>query len=120
MPRVEYFEFTAEDPDRAAKFYAEVFGWETTRWNDTDEYWMVKTGEDSEPGINGGMIRRREGSPNATTSIAVDSVERYLAKVTESGGTVVVPPKTVPTVGIYAYCKDTEDNIFCIWEPEKE
>ncbi len=27
MPRVVYSEFTAEDPDRAAAFYKNVFGW---------------------------------------------------------------------------------------------
>lgn len=119
MPRVVYFEFTADDPDRAARFYADVFGWETRKWNETDEYWMVKTGEDSEPGINAGMMRRRQGSPNATTSIQVESVAEYLQKVTESGGTVVVDPVTVPTVGTYAYCKDTEGNIFCLYSPEQ-
>ncbi len=120
MPRVVYFEFTAEDPDRAATFYANVFGWETKRWNETDEYWTVKTGDENEPGINGGMMRRRDGSPNATTSIEVESVDDHLTKVTESGGVVVVPPKTIPTVGTYAYCKDTEGNIFCLFNPEHE
>jgi hypothetical protein len=27
MPRVIWFEIPADDPDRAAKFYEDVFGW---------------------------------------------------------------------------------------------
>ena len=27
MPRVAHFEFAAEDPQRAVKFYEQVFGW---------------------------------------------------------------------------------------------
>ncbi|MCU1255117.1 MAG: hypothetical protein JWM83_1416 [Candidatus Angelobacter sp.] len=31
MPRVIHFEFAADNPERAAKFYREVFGWESTK-----------------------------------------------------------------------------------------
>ena len=117
MPRVVHFEFTAEDPDRAAAFYENVFGWKTSKWDGPEDYWIVNTGED-EPGINGGMMRRREGSPNATTSIEVESLDEYSDKVLKQGGTQVVPRTDVPGVGSYAYFKDTEGNIFCIMQPE--
>jgi predicted enzyme related to lactoylglutathione lyase len=32
MPRVVYFEIPADDPERAAKFYKEVFGWKIDKW----------------------------------------------------------------------------------------
>ena len=32
MPRVVHFEFYVDDPERAVKFYEEVFGWKITRW----------------------------------------------------------------------------------------
>ena len=118
MPRVVYFEFTAEDPERAANFYKNVFGWESTKWDGPADYWMVKTGEDTEQGINGGMIRRKEGSPNATTSIEVESLDEYTQKVLDQGGIQVVPRTDVPGVGSYAYFKDTEGNIFSIIEPD--
>ena len=37
------------------KFYKEVFGWEFNKWNGPQDYWLVKTGEDNQPGINGGL-----------------------------------------------------------------
>ena len=32
MPRVVHFEFAAEDPQRAVKFYERVFGWKIDKW----------------------------------------------------------------------------------------
>jgi predicted enzyme related to lactoylglutathione lyase len=54
MPRVVHFEIAANDPDKAAAFYQEVFGWKITKWEGPQEYWLVETGEEGEPGINGG------------------------------------------------------------------
>ncbi len=119
MPRVVYFEFTAEDPERAATFYRNVFGWNAVKWDGPEDYWSIITGEESEPGINGGMMRRREGSPNATTSIEVESLADYTEKVVTAGGIQVVPRTEIPGIGSYAYFKDTEGNIFCIMEPER-
>ena len=45
MPRVVHFEITAEDPDRAAGFYSQVFGWELTKWEGPMEYWLITTGK---------------------------------------------------------------------------
>src|SRR5689334_19629414 len=32
MPRVVHFEIHAEDPERAARFYGGVFGWQINKW----------------------------------------------------------------------------------------
>ena len=32
MPRVVHFEIPAENPERAAKFYKEVFDWKIEKW----------------------------------------------------------------------------------------
>jgi predicted enzyme related to lactoylglutathione lyase len=38
MPRVVHFEIAANDPDKAAAFYQEVFGWKITKWEGPQEY----------------------------------------------------------------------------------
>src|SRR2546425_11401218 len=60
------FEIPADDPERAAKFYRELFGWEISRWGNPagagegPEYWMGRTvptdakGQPTRPGVNGG------------------------------------------------------------------
>ena len=55
MPRVVHFEIHAGDPDRAVNFYKTLFGWNFQKWEGPMEYWMVITGPDDQPGINGGL-----------------------------------------------------------------
>jgi predicted enzyme related to lactoylglutathione lyase len=116
MPRVIHFEIHAGDPERAIAFYRALFGWEFTRWNSEIEYWVVKTGE-GQPGIDGGLVRRR-GEIDGTAVIAyvctvdVASVDEAARRAVELGGEVVVPKMPVPGVGWLVYAKDTEGNIF--------
>jgi predicted enzyme related to lactoylglutathione lyase len=56
MNRPIHFEIPAEKPERAMKFYEKVFGWKFEKWGGPMEYWVVRTGDDGVPGINGGLI----------------------------------------------------------------
>ena len=122
MPRVVHFEVYADDMDRAAKFYGEVFGWTVNKWEGEGgfAYWLVNTGEEPEQGINGGMVQR--SSPETVTTIMLDvpTVDEYVDKITSGGGTVAVPKFAVPGVGYAAYFKDTEGNTFGIFEDNSE
>ena len=117
MNRVVHFEIHAENPGRAAGFYGSVFGWQCKKWEGPEEYWLVTTGKDNEPGINGGIVKRR-GVIDGVAVIAfvctadVASVDDTVAKVKQQGGQNVVPKMAVPGVGWLAYFKDTEGNIF--------
>ena len=62
--RIVHFEIPFDDGDRARKFYADAFGWNTSEIPEMD-YTMAVTGPTgeqgmpSEPGyINGGMFQR--------------------------------------------------------------
>lgn len=119
MPRVTHFEIHADDTARAIKFYQDIFSWKFDDWSGKGEYYILVTGPDTEPGINGGLMKRREGSPvygqsvnSYVCTIVVDSVDNYEKKVTDNGGKVVVPKVPVPQVGYLLYCTDTEGNIF--------
>ncbi len=57
MSRMVHFEIPADDPERAILFYENVFNWKIDKW-DQYEYWLIKTGEDNEPGINGAFITK--------------------------------------------------------------
>ena len=122
MPRVVHFEIHAEKPERAIAFYTKVFGWTFTRWGEID-YWMLVTGPEGTPGINGGLVLRRGPAPaegqavNAyACSIDIPSVDEYVAKAVAAGGTIALPKMAVPTVGWLAYAKDTEGNIFGLFQ----
>lgn len=124
MPRVIHFEIHADNPERATKFYQKVFDWKFEKWNGPVEYWMITTGPDNEPGINGGLTKR-EGPASGNSIIAyvctvdVDSVDRYLEKITVSGGSIIDPKMPIPGIGWLAYCKDTEGNTFGIMQSDE-
>ncbi len=118
MPRVIYFNMSADDTERARKFYADVFGWAFEKWDGPMEYWLIKTGDDKQPGINGGLAKRSALNPSVVNLISVPSIEEYSKKITEMGGTVS-PGMPIKGVGYFAHCTDSEGNRFDILEPEQ-
>jgi len=123
MPRVVHFEIHAGDPDRAIRFYGQVLGWQFQKWDGPMPYWMVITGPDSQPGINGGLIQRQcevEGQAVIAyvCTVDVDNVDAYVQKATAAGGAVAVPKMPIPGIGWLAYCKDTEGNLFGLMQSD--
>jgi len=117
MARVTHFEVHAEDPERAIAFYTAVLDWEFHKWDGPMPYWLIKTGPDSELGIDGGMVQRQgvidgQAVIAYVCTVSVTNLDTTLAKVLESGGTLALPKMPVPGVGWLAYAKDTEGNIF--------
>jgi predicted enzyme related to lactoylglutathione lyase len=119
VPRVIHFEIHADDPERAAGFYRELLGWEIAKWDGPMEYWTIVTGPAPEPGINGGLMRRRGPGPgpmqavNAyVCTVDVPDLDASLATVARLGCPVVVPRMAIPGLGWLAYAQDTEGNIF--------
>jgi len=108
--RVTHFEIPVDDPDRAEKFYSEVFGWTFNRFPGAPSYYgLTTTGEDTEPGINGALYQR--GNMTETVvSVSVDSVDDISKKLADAGGQVVQEKMPIPGMGWYAYCTDIEGN----------
>src|SRR5947199_10523292 len=74
MNRVTHFEIYTAEPEAVRPFYQDVFGWKFEKFEGGPiEYWLVSTGDDKEPGINGGLTRPREGQqPGTLNTIAVE------------------------------------------------
>lgn len=125
MPRPMHFEIHAADPERVQAFYRTLFDWQFQSWGGPVEYWVITTGPATEPGINGGMVRRR-GSPPAegqavnafVCTVDVPDVDATLASVPAAGGTVALPRMAVPGVGWLAYVKDPDGNICGIMQSD--
>ena len=112
MPRIIHFEINCDDPERAAKFYREVFGWKIEKWDGPMEYWLASTGPKEQPGIDGGLMRREQPGAGTINTMEVDSLDDYLKKVASGGGKLISPKQAVPGVGWFANCTDTEGNVF--------
>ena len=76
MPRVVHFEIGADDPQRAIAFYEKTFGWKTTKWDGPMDYWLVTTGDEGEPGIDGAIQPRGENPP-VIDVIGVSDIDRF-------------------------------------------
>ena len=117
MPRPVHFEIHASDPERAVNFYNKLFGWEFQKWEGPMPYWLITTGPQDQPGINGGLVQRRgeidgEAVIAFVCTIDVADVDASATTATANGGQIVVPKVAIPGVGFLVYCKDTEGNIF--------
>jgi predicted enzyme related to lactoylglutathione lyase len=125
---VVHFEIPADDPERAAAFYRELFGWEIRHLGPAGgggiEYWLVQTvssdreGHPTRPGVNGGLMRRMMPGQAIVNYIGVASVDEFVRKAERLGAKVLVPKMPVPQMGWFAHLKDTEGNIFAIWQPD--
>jgi len=121
MSRPVHFDITADDPERAVKFYEKAFGWKITHWEGEGpmDYWLITTGE-SQPGIDGGLSRRDAGAAPATTNtIGVDSLDDAMAAIREAGGEIIQDRMPIPGVGWFAACTDTEGNHFGLMESDE-
>jgi predicted enzyme related to lactoylglutathione lyase len=118
MSRVVHFEIPADDPDRAIGFYQNVFGWQMNKWDGPQPYWLVTTGDEKQPGINGGLMKRMHPGQPVVNTIDVPSVDDYIARISQHGGEIVVPKMPIPGVGWLVYFKDTEGNIFGIMQED--
>ena len=99
-------------------FYSSVFGWKFTKWDGPVEYWVVSTGVAPEPGIDGGLMRRRDPNQPCVNTVNVTSLEETLKTVEANGGQCAVPKMPIPGIGWLAYCKDLDGHIFGIMQPD--
>jgi len=119
MPRVIHFDISADEPERAIRFYHDVFGWRIEKWTGPFDYWLIKTGEPNEPGIDGGLAKRERAEDSITNIIDVGSVADASARIVANGGKIVQPKRTVPGAGYLATCLDTEGNLFGIMQRDE-
>ena len=108
------FAIHVDDVNRARTFYEAVFGWTFEPWGPPGFY-LIHTGDDASPGIQGLMHSRH--APRSGTGLngieptfAVDDVDEIATKVTAAGGTMTYGRATIPTVGTLIRFLDTEGN----------
>ena len=87
MPRPIHFEIPADNPDRAAAFYKDVFGWKFDKWEGGSmPYWLITTGGNGEPGIGGGLLPRQHPGASTVNTIGVSSVDESVRTIESRGG----------------------------------
>lgn len=125
---VVHFEIPADDPERAAKFYRELFGWDVGKFDGSAaggiEYWMVHTvptnpdGMPARPGVNGGLMRRMYTGQPPVNYIGVEDVDEFVRKAEKLGAKTLMAKSPVPGMGWFAQLNDTEGNLFAVWQTD--
>jgi predicted enzyme related to lactoylglutathione lyase len=106
MNRFTHFELVSNDLEKTAEFYREVFGWQINKWEGPVDYWLVMTGDESTPGINGGLMEQNGPFNGTINTIQVDDIDTAIAKVKANGGEIILDKDVIPGVGYQAYFKD--------------
>jgi predicted enzyme related to lactoylglutathione lyase len=123
---IVHFEIPADQPERAAKFYRELFGWNINRWENPGgmEYWMVETvetdaeGRPARQGVNGGLMPRMYPGQVPLNYIAVADLDESVAKAQGLGAKILMERTPVPGMGWFAQLADTEGNVFAMWQTD--
>ncbi|MFP5416168.1 MAG: VOC family protein [Actinomycetes bacterium] len=129
MGRPIHFEIQADDLERAKKFYGDVFGWQFEDYGEMtgSPYFGVITGEDSEPGINGGLLQRpvpapapEQGTNAWVMTMGVDDFDETAAKILAAGGREALPKYALTGMAWQGYFLDSEGNTIGIHQPDPD
>lgn len=116
MSKIVHFEIPVDDPPRAVAFYRDALGWEMSRFGD-QPYWLVRAGEEGEPGADGALVGREELHSSPVLVAQVSDIVDALRRVEQAGGHVVQGRLPIPGVGWSAYVRDTEGNTIGLFQP---
>ena len=73
------------------------------------EYWLLETGPEEQPGVNGGLLRR-QGTEGLGMAVEISSVDEFVEWIQQNGGQIVAEKREIPGVGYFASLQDTEGN----------
>ena len=110
-------ELATTDVDGAQRFYEEVFGWTTKDMG--SDFGNYRIFEAAGIGIAGLMnVQDNSIPPHWQPYVAVDDTDATTAKVKELGGSALMEPMDVPTIGRIAVLRDPQGAVFGIIKPE--
>ena len=111
-------ELLTTDETAAAKFYGQVFGWQTEDFPHAGTKYTIFKNRGQ--GVAGLMKRPNEQCPpNWMGYVTVASADETAKKVGDAGGTLLMPPFDVPTVGRIAVFQDPQGAALGIFQPLK-
>jgi predicted enzyme related to lactoylglutathione lyase len=120
IPRIVHFELNVKNVENTIKFYQDAFGWNIEKWKGPIDYWLIMTGDESTPGIDGGLAGEEEGFPKVINTIDVVNVDEAIKKVKKNGGKILRSKHAVPGVGWLAYFEDPEGIVMGIMQSDPE
>jgi uncharacterized protein len=116
MPRFVHIDISADNPERAAAFYRQAFGWTVTRLEGPMPYWLVAVDAADPNAMGAGIGQRTESWQSTAPTIDVADADQAAAAIVAAGGSIVIPKTPIPGVGQLVTFKDTEGNVMAVLE----
>lgn len=122
---LSHFAISADDMQRARRFYEGSFGWGFEPYGPPGFYLIHTNGPGKGGPVMGAMQKRFEvvpgvmlQGPGFECTISVPNIDAALEAVKKSGGKILMPKATIPTVGTMIRFEDTEANVVCAMQYE--
>jgi uncharacterized protein len=104
-------ELMASDPDAAAAFYGQLFGWTFEKMDMGMPYQVIKAGGTSVGGIMGKPPGGEAMPPMWGCYVTVADADATAKRCTELGGKVIMGPQDIPTVGRFVVLQDPQGAV---------
>ena len=114
MAKIVNFHLPADDVERAATFYREVFGWEFVAVPDSPVPYLVAEplGENG-VGIPAAITKRQEIVKAPVPTIEVGHIDQAMTAIAMKGGQQA-RVQDIPGLGRFGYAIDSEGNIIAL------
>ncbi len=114
MGNVVNFHLPADDVERAAKFYHEVFGWRFQRAADSAVPYLVTVATaENGSGIPAAITQRQEIVKAPVPTIEVENIDQAMLDIAMKGGQQA-RVQDIPGLGRFGYAVDSEGNIIAL------
>ncbi len=114
--KVVNFHIPAEDVERAATFYCEVFGWEFAPFAGSPVPYLVHDNADTGAGIPAAITLRTDVVKAPTPTMEVENIDQTMIDIALKGGQQG-RVQNIPGVGRFGYAIDSEGNIIGLLQP---
>jgi len=110
---IVHIEFSANDREKSAQFYHDIFGWEIQHMPEMNYSTFM-----CDKKLGGGFNPVTEESPVGTVTvyIQVDDFESTLAQIEARGGKTILPKTEIPGVGWFAFFADPTGNKVALYK----
>lgn len=120
--RFVWHELLTRDLARAVGFYPDVCGWTTSSMTvpgGEGSYTLFNKGDAGQAGVTTYMVDKLAGEAQALWMpyMASDDADATCRKAVALGGTLLMPPNDIPTVGRIAALSDREGATFAVITP---
>jgi predicted enzyme related to lactoylglutathione lyase len=110
-----HIELHTQDPEKAKKFYSELFDWTLEEYPDMN-YTIINVGE----GTGGGIMKSPmpDAIPQWVPYVLVSDVAVSTEKAKSLGATVLADVTEIPDMGWFSMILDPTGAAFALWKPK--